>query len=101
MNKVYSVASGKISEYELVKETNCFFNIVNDGGHKEKLSKDGFSVPYRRGGRSVVTKDVLKAATSAQEQINIIHKHLESEKAHLCEAEKSLKTFYSEHTIED
>ncbi len=95
---VYSVGRGLIKEYELIKETNCYYFIKN-GEYKDRLSKDGYSLPQNRGGRSVVTKDVLVAATAAQQQINTIDEHLENERVHLCEANDSLEAFYTKHTL--
>lgn len=97
MSKVYSVAHGKIKEYELLKETNCFYNIQFNG-HKDRLSKDGQSLPYRLGGRSTVTTDVLAATVSAQSQINIITNYLAGQQLELSEAESELEVFLAKHT---
>lgn len=97
MKKVYSVANGKINEYKLIKETNCFFNIINNDGLKDKISKYGNLLPVRLGGKSTSTTDILKAATAAQDQINIINGHIEKEKSKMVEAESELKAFHSKY----
>ncbi len=93
MKIVYSVARGNISEYEITKETNCYYFIEN-GTYKDKLSKDGFRLQHRLGGRAVVTVDRLEAYNAAQNQINIIDKYLEERRLELAKAEEGLNAFY-------
>ncbi len=101
MKTVYLVASGKIKAYAIVKETPCFFKIVNEGGYKDQFSKDGFSIPHRFGGRSTVTTDILKSSEAAQAQINIISEYLAKQQLELQEAESQLKEFIAKHTAEE
>lgn len=101
MSKVYSVANGKIETYEIVKETPCFFKIVNKGGYKDQISKDGFLIPHRLGGRSTVTKDILKASEAAQAQINIITEYLAKQQLGLLEAEEQLVIFINENSVKE
>ena len=100
MATVYSVGHGVISEYELLKTTACFY-FINYHGHKDRLSRDGLSLPQRFGGRTTVTTDVLEAYTAAQKQINIIHVHIGEEQDALDLAERKLAAFVLTHTGEE
>lgn len=95
--KVYSVAQGKITVYELVKKTPCFYK-VNTAHGVQSFSVEGNSISHRLGGRSTVTTDILKASEAAQAQINTITDYLQGRYNNLKEAEDQLKAFLTEHT---
>ena len=97
MKKVYSVAKGNINTYEIIKETDCFYNIES-GTYKDRISKQGLSLPDSSGGRTKVTTDILEAVNAAQEQINKINRHYLKIEAELIESEKSLKEFIENNT---
>ena len=100
MEKVYSVMRGHITEFEVTKETNCFYNVATKD-HTNKLAKDGLSFQVRHGGRSVVTKDILHAVTVAQDQINTIQHYLDYDAAKNLESEALLKAFSDKHTVSE
>lgn len=98
MEKVYSVGRGRIIEYEIIKETNCFYNIILKN-YNNRISKDGQSLQACNGGRTVVTKNILKAVTVAQDQINRIQFYLDEYIKRNCESEKLLKEFSDLNTV--
>lgn len=93
MSKVYSVAQGTINEYEITKETNCFYFIENNLGYKDRLKKEGYFLNHRFGGNSLTTTDILKASEEARIQLNTIAKYLAKEQAKILEAEGELWNF--------
>lgn len=98
--KVYSVSHGKIEEYELVKETPCFYKVNTEFG-VQNFSKNGISLRYNYGSRTTVTLDILEAAKAAQDQINKITEYIEGRKEQLAKAEEGLNEFLVKHSAEE
>jgi hypothetical protein len=98
MNKVYSVANGFITEYDIIKETKCYY-YISKGTYNDRLSKDGIALYPRLGGRTTETTDILKASEAAQTQINTINEYLEKQEEMMSNAKSELKVFVEIHTV--
>jgi hypothetical protein len=89
---VYSVAHGKIKQYELIKETLQSYRIIYSTGEPQLISKRG-NLPQRLGGSTISTLDPLKASEEARKQIDIIDNYIKERKKESDEAETELHKF--------